>query len=157
MKNIKNAEGPQSLRLTFEDCIHFQGVLLGYLEKVIDENRAMHPDERDQFLESVSRALFGDGKRIPGGLILNDSDSSEGVLVETAEDLLRLLAFSTSTVFTDDDGSEFTIGEVWKMARKLVLGSFPAAIKKAIAVSFERFMGGPDRRPRGYEGMELHE
>lgn len=130
-------------RGTFEDVRINLQELRKCLDRLIDEERALRPDERDDFLETVDRALMGMGKRveIEGGLVLKSSNLPGRTTIKNIEDLLRILAYHDAKVFTDDGGADTKIEDLWKEAREKLLVAFPVVLEPAARMSAERDLG----------------
>jgi len=143
-------KGVKALRATFEDVLANQERLRKWLDRLVEENRPLKPEERGAFMQLVARAMLGQGSAIkltsrfgePVPQIWRSDELVDSVMVENAEDFLRCLAYWGEDSIQMRRGGEkertVPISEAWKEARQLALRTFPLALAQAAQISPER-------------------
>lgn len=134
-----------AIRRTLEDVIHYQDLIFKLLRALTREKRPLREDEQDKFTEYVTRAFLGQGTKVKADgefRRIIDVAFPNGVVIEDAEDALMAMSRLTTKVFSDDEGNEYDISELWKEATRLALSARKHAIKAAMAMSQEQWFGG---------------
>lgn len=141
----------KSFRATFEDVLMSQETLRRWLDRLVDENRLLKPEERSSFMQLVARAMIGQGQRVPicywnpdnkpAWWFIHCGELSDIVRLETAEDILRFLAYwdGKGKIYLGDEKElGASPAKLWKIARQLALKTFPLALAQAAQMSPER-------------------
>lgn len=151
-----------AFRATFEDVLICQEKLRKWLDRLVEEDRPLKPEERGPFMQLVGRAMLGQGSRIP--IRKNDRDGSpvsftwhsdeisNDITLETADDMIRYLAYWTGGMDKHagmgGKGGAVSISQVWKEARQLALKAFSLALAQAASMSIEHVPYEPSKSER---------
>lgn len=127
----------ESMRLTYKDTLHNQKLLREKLEILIKENRPLEEEEKNYYLEKLSKSLLGIGVNVTTYYNIEHGKIPLGKLHYFAE---KMVYINTKTVNITYNGQKITIEikELWKTLLDYVLKIYPHAQGKAIQISSER-------------------
>lgn len=139
----------RSFRATFLDTKSSQQKLLEWVNNLIEENRPIKVEKRQQFLRLLANATLGEGyeidiphstkKKYIKNVDWEVDGKGDKVKPEKVGDIIRFAVFEgrkkIPKLGRKNEGTE--IKELWKTIRSLLLRIFPRALQVAVRSSQE--------------------
>jgi hypothetical protein len=126
----------KSFRATRDDTLRYQRELRNYIQKLVKENRPLKPEERDEFIDLVGKALLGCDIYFSSPLYPAISQYLWGQTVyskiSTTADFLRYMAY-----VENQPKGEYTLSFFWQLALEAVLNVSSRALEVATHISAE--------------------
>ena len=117
----------EKVRLTFEDTLRNQKLLMEKLETLIKENRLLYENEKNDFMEMFCNGLLGVGENETLFLKVNGEKVPLGTQCEFIKNMLNL---DTDLLVRTYNKTDITIGigDMWKVFLEHVKIMIPKAL-----------------------------